>query len=85
MQSSSVPYNTINSRRINEGAQHGAKRGPLFARARPDLKVLFIIGYAENAALRHGHLNPGMHLPTNPFAMEALASKIKALNSDYPE
>ncbi|MET0268884.1 MAG: PAS domain-containing protein [Sphingomonas sp.] len=47
--------------------------------SRPDLKVLFITGYAESAVLNHGHLEPGMHVITKPFAMEALASRIKAL------
>ena len=46
---------------------------------RPDLKVLFITGYAENAVLSHGHLDPGMHVLTKPFAMDALASRIKDL------
>jgi len=46
---------------------------------RPDLKVLFITGYAETALLSHGHLEPGMHVLTKPFAMEALASRIKEL------
>ena len=43
---------------------------------RPDLKILFITGYAENAVLSHGHLDPGMHVLTKPFAMETLASRI---------
>ncbi len=47
--------------------------------ARPGLKVLFITGYAENAVLNHGHLDPGMHVLTKPFAMDALASRIKEL------
>jgi len=46
---------------------------------RPGLRVLFITGYAENAVLNHGHLDPGMHVMTKPFAMEALASCIKKL------
>ena len=46
---------------------------------RPGLKVLFITGYAENAVLSHGHLEPGMHVLTKPFAMEVLASRIKDL------
>ncbi|MGI4794224.1 MAG: hypothetical protein ACRYG8_09115 [Janthinobacterium lividum] len=46
---------------------------------RPELKVLFITGYAENAVLSHGHLDPGMHVLTKPFAMEALASRIEDL------
>ena len=32
---------------------------------RPDLKVLFITGYAENAALGNGHLDRGMSVVTN--------------------
>ncbi len=47
--------------------------------ARPGLKVLFITGYAENAVLSRGHLDPGMHVLTKPFAMEALPSRIKDL------
>jgi CheY-like chemotaxis protein len=47
--------------------------------ARPGLKVLFITGYAENAVLSHGHLDPGMHVLTKPFTMEALASRIREL------
>ncbi len=49
---------------------------------RPEMKVLFITGYAENAVLSHGHLEPGMHVLTKPFTMEALASRIKGLISD---
>jgi CheY-like chemotaxis protein len=43
---------------------------------RPDLKVLFITGYAENAVINHGHLSSGMQIMTKPFAMVALKLKI---------
>ncbi|GJD79762.1 PAS domain-containing protein [Methylobacterium gregans] len=46
---------------------------------RPDLKVLFITGYAENAALNHGHLAPGMQVLTKPFALDTLANRIRGL------
>ncbi len=46
---------------------------------RPDLKVLFITGYADNALVREGNLEPGMHVMTKPFAMEALAVRIGAI------
>ena len=39
--------------------------------------MLFITGYAENAVLGHGHLDPGMHVLTKPFAMDVLASRIR--------
>jgi DNA-binding response OmpR family regulator len=44
---------------------------------RPELKVLFITGYAENATLANGFLEPGMEMITKPFAVEALATRIR--------
>ncbi len=46
---------------------------------RPDLKVLFITCYASNATVGSGQLEPGMPVMTEPFAMEAMATRIKAL------
>ena len=46
---------------------------------RPDLKVLFMTGYAENAAIAEGFLQPGMSMITKPFALEALAAKIREM------
>jgi two-component SAPR family response regulator len=39
---------------------------------RPELKVLFITGYAEPAALRAGLLPSGMEIMTKPFSLDAL-------------
>ena len=44
---------------------------------RPDLPVLFMTGYAENAAIANGFLEPGMEMITKPFAVEALATRIR--------
>jgi nitrogen-specific signal transduction histidine kinase len=44
---------------------------------RPKLKVLFMTGYAENAAIASGFLEPGMQMITKPFAMEVLAARIR--------
>ncbi|MBB4859861.1 PAS domain S-box-containing protein [Novosphingobium chloroacetimidivorans] len=46
---------------------------------RKDLKVLFMTGYAENAALASGFLEPGMALITKPFAMDVLATRIREI------
>ncbi|MDB5592701.1 GAF domain-containing protein [Enterovirga sp.] len=46
---------------------------------RPDLRVLFITGYAENAALASGFLEPGMEMITKPFPVDALASRIRQM------
>ena len=49
---------------------------------RPDLKVLFITGYAQNAAIGNGVLEAGMAMMTKPFALDALATKIRAMIED---
>ncbi|MDB5460824.1 MAG: sensory box protein [Caulobacteraceae bacterium] len=46
---------------------------------RPGLKVLFITGYAENAVIGSGRLDPGMQVITKPFAVEALGEKIRQM------
>jgi PAS domain S-box-containing protein len=46
---------------------------------RPELKVLFITGYAENAVLNHGNLERGMQVMTKPFSQEALARRVKEI------
>jgi CheY-like chemotaxis protein len=44
---------------------------------RPHLKVLFITGYAENAVVGNGHLDPGMQVITKPFSIDALANRVR--------
>jgi DNA-binding response OmpR family regulator len=34
-------------------------------------------GYAENATIANGFLDPGMEMITKPFAIEALATRIR--------
>jgi len=43
---------------------------------RPGLKVLFVTGFAENAAVGNGHLPPGMEVITKPFQVADLATKV---------
>ncbi len=61
------------------GGMNGRQLADAGKTARPELRVLFITGYAENALVGNGHLEPGMQVITKPFAMEALASRIKDL------
>jgi PAS domain S-box-containing protein len=46
---------------------------------RPELKVLFITGYAENVVMGHGDLDRGMEVLTKPFPMAELASRVSHL------
>jgi PAS domain S-box-containing protein len=43
---------------------------------RPELKVLFITGYAENAVFGHGVLPTGFAVLTKPFEMDMLAKRM---------
>jgi CheY-like chemotaxis protein len=44
---------------------------------RPDLKVLFTTGYARNAIVHDGRLDPGVELLTKPFSQAALSEKLR--------
>ena len=46
---------------------------------KPELQILFITGYAENAVLSHGHLDPGMHVMTKPFELNAFINRVERL------
>ncbi len=61
------------------GGMNGRQMADAARVTRPDLKVLFITGFAQNAAVGNGQLEPGMHVMTKRFAMEAMATRIKAL------
>jgi CheY-like chemotaxis protein len=45
----------------------------------PKLKVLFTTGYARNAIVHHGRLDPGVELITKPFSYAELAARIRDL------
>lgn len=46
-------------------------------RRRPGIKVLFTTGYARNAIVHHGRLDPGVEVIFKPFTYSDLAAKIK--------
>ena len=58
------------------GGMNGRQVADAARLTRPDLKVLFISGFAENAVVGNGHLDVGMEVITKPFEMTSLASKI---------
>ncbi len=51
---------------------------------RPELKVLFITGYAENAVMNHGHVEHGMEVLTKPFAVGGLSARVARMLADEP-
>ncbi len=44
---------------------------------RPNLKVLFTTGYARNAVVHNGTLDPGVRLLGKPFTLELLARTVR--------
>jgi PAS domain S-box-containing protein len=48
---------------------------------RPGLKILFMTGYAESAAISQGFLQGGMEMITKPFELDNLSSKIRSMIS----
>jgi CheY-like chemotaxis protein len=61
------------------GGMNGRQMADAARRTRPGLKVLFITGYAENAAVGNGHLERGMAVMTKPFPIEALAARVQEM------
>ena len=61
------------------GGMNGRQMADAGRMSRPDLKVLFITGYAENSVLGNGHLAHGMAVLTKPFPVEAMAGRIREM------
>ena len=61
------------------GGMNGRQLADAARVRRSQLKILFITGYAENAAIKNGLLEPGMAVLAKPFAMSALGSKIREM------
>jgi PAS domain S-box-containing protein len=59
------------------GGMTGAQVAAKAREAMPDLKVLFTTGYARNAIVHHGRLDPGVQLITKPFSMSDLATRVR--------
>jgi PAS domain S-box-containing protein len=61
---------------------NGKKLAEMARALRPNLNVLFVSGYTENAGVRGDFLEPGMDMLTKPFALDALAAKVHAMITD---
>ncbi|KQX25576.1 MULTISPECIES: hybrid sensor histidine kinase/response regulator [unclassified Sphingomonas] len=64
----------MNGRQLADTARHH----------RPALPILFVTGYAENAAIRSGFLGTNMAMIAKPFSLDALAEKIDEMLADPP-
>jgi CheY-like chemotaxis protein len=61
------------------GAFNGRQLADEARRIRSDLKILFTTGYAQNAIIHQGRLDPGVHLIVKPFNFAGLAARIRQM------
>jgi CheY-like chemotaxis protein len=57
----------------------GKKLAEIARQYRPDVRILFVTGYAEHAKVRDQFLGEGMDMITKPFALDALGFKIREM------
>ena len=60
------------------GGLNGRQLADAALARRPGLKVLFTTGYARNAIVHHGRLDPGVDLIVKPFTNVVLAARVSA-------
>lgn len=61
------------------GGMNGRQMADAGRELRPGLKTLFITGYAANAAVGNGQLQPGMQVITKPFSVDSLITRVQEL------
>jgi CheY-like chemotaxis protein len=66
------------------GGLNGRQLADEAKRRRPELKVLFTTGYARNAIVHQGRLDPGVELIVKPFTASSLAAKIRQVLHGAP-
>lgn len=61
------------------GGMNGRQMADAGQALRPDIKTLFITGYAETAAIGDKALGPAMQVLTKPFSIDVLVARVREL------
>jgi PAS domain S-box-containing protein len=67
------------------GGLNGRQVADAARQIRPSLKILFTTGYARNAIVHQGRLDPGVELLGKPFSSPTLAAKVRQMLSRQDE
>jgi len=67
------------------GGMNGRQLADAARQRRPNLKVLFITGYADSVvAVGNGRMEQGMEVMVKPFALETLAARVQGIINGQP-
>jgi PAS domain S-box-containing protein len=62
---------------VMPGGLNGRQLADTAVAKRPGLRVLYMTGYARNAIVHHGRLDPGINMISKPFSFEELAARVR--------
>ena len=77
LEMASEPIDLLFTDVILPGGMTGADIAQQARAQQPGLRILFATGYARNAIIHHGRLDPGVELLTKPFTYAELAAKVR--------
>ena len=79
LETASEPIDLLFTDVILPGGMTGADIAQQARAQQPELRILFATGYARNAIIHHGRLDPGVELLTKPFTYAELATKVREM------
>ncbi|MCZ6772585.1 MAG: PAS domain S-box protein, partial [Proteobacteria bacterium] len=75
----SQPFDLLFTDVVLPGGMNGVKIAEQANRIQPNIKVLYTTGYAENAVVHSGQLDPDVPLLNKPYSRAELLGKVRAL------